>query len=199
MPGTATRKRLRLFVWLNKPFAVTLVGGALVFLISTFVQDRYWMSQQVFLANQTLAKQRLDAAISTQEEMAKAVGRLIAANALLVGAHESQLEKKQYGEVIDQHNLLQREWDLNEETLELHMKVYFQTPEIQQAWLHVRELLGDLDDKLTELQRFTPSKPSDKQTEQIEQCRKAIGTTEESLAALAQLMSAHIETLARRH
>ena len=186
-------------MWLNKPFSVTLVGGLLVLLISTSVQNRYWKSQQLFLADQTLAKQRLDAAISTQEEMARVVGRLIAANALLVGAHESQLEKKQYTEVIDQHNLLQREWDLNEETLELHMKVYFRTPKIQQAWLRVNELLGDLDDKLTELEKFKPSKPSEKQDEQIKQCRQTIDDTENSLAGLAQLMSEYIETLAGKH
>jgi hypothetical protein len=196
---TVAKKRVRLFVWLNKPLPVTLVGGILVLLISTFVQERYWKSQQVFLADQTLAKQRLDAAVSTQEEMAKVVGRLIAANALLVGAHESQLAKKQYNEVIDQHNLLQREWDLSEETLQLHMTVYFQTPEIQKAWLDVRELLGQLDDELSDLEEFTPDKPSEKQTEQIKQCRTTIDETEKGLAMLAQLMSAYIETLARRH
>jgi hypothetical protein len=186
-------------VWLNKPLPVTVVGGVLVLLISTSVQERYWKSQQLFLADQTLAKQRLDAAISTQEEMAKAVGRLLAANAVLVGAHEAQLERKQYAEVIDQHNLLQREWDLNKKTLDLHMKVNFQTPEIENAWLGVETILGDLDDKLTGLEQFKPDRPSKKQTEQIEQCRAAIGEAEKSLANLAQLMSASIETVARRH
>ena len=199
MPSPAARRGLRLFVWLNKPFPVTLLGGILVLLISTFVQDRYWITQQEFLADQALAKQRLDASMSTQEEMARTVGRLIAANALLVGAHESQLDKKQYIEVIDQHNLLQREWDLNEETLELHMKVYFQTPEIQKAWLDLKELLGKLDDDLTELQTFTPSKPSNRQDEMIKQCRSTIDETEARLAALAQLMSSHIGEIVRRH
>jgi hypothetical protein len=198
MASSAARRRLRLFVCLNKPFPVTVVGGVFVLLVSTRVQDRYWKSQQEFLADQTLAKQRLDAATSTQEELAKAVGRLIAANALLVGAHESQLEKKQYKEAVDEHNLLQREWDLGEETLELHMKAHFSTPDVQKEWTHVKELLGTLDDDLTDLQGFTPSKPSAKQDQAIKQCRAAIDETERGVATLAELMTAHIETLARK-
>jgi hypothetical protein len=189
-------KRRGLFGLLNQPLPVTLLGGVLVLMISTFVQDRYWMSQQTFLANQTLTRHRLDIAISTQEEVAKAVGKIISAGALIIGSHENQLGKLQHNAVLDTNNLLQNEWDQNEELLKLHIQMYFQSSGIQSSWLDVRERLGALDDEITELEKFSTGDPSDRHAKQITQSRKAVEDAEDSLGKLLRLMVEHIEALA---
>ena len=170
---------------LNQPVVVTVIGGLIVFLITSYIQNFYWRSQQKFLRLQ----QRTEVAEGVVEELGKKVGELRAASASLIGAHEQQYEKKQLNEVIDRYNAAQKNWDESEGVLNLRIEIYFaESSQTNEASTRLSKSLDALDDDISELLRYPTANPGNAHMQSIKKCRDAIAGVDEALDGLQSLM-----------
>ncbi len=170
---------------LNQPVMVTVIGGLIVFLITSYIQNFYWRSQQKFLRLQ----QRTEVAEGVVEELAKKVGELRAASASLVGAHEQRYERKQLNEVIDRYDTAQKDWDESEGVLNLRIEIYFaEDSRTNDASARLSKSLDALDDDVSELLRYTTADPGDAHKQSIKKCRDAIDDVDGALGSLQSQM-----------
>lgn len=181
--------------FLNRPFSVAVLSGIFVLVVSTKLQDRYWLAQQQFLAKQATINKRLEATSSTEEDMVRAVGRFLTAKAVIVGAHENRLSKREVDAAVDEHNRLREDWDQTSELLKLKMRSDFPTPAVYQKWLMLDAELTVLDEEVNKLSTFEASDPSAKHITERDRCRALISEAESMLASLTLEMNKFAATL----
>jgi hypothetical protein len=178
---------------LNQPFAVTVAGGAIVFLITSYMQQRYWMAQQDYLFKQESMKFRL-AAI---DETIKAVDQLLSAEAAEFTAYESDFDQDQKQEMDRERETARSDWDKESDLRKLKIQLYFPDPGIQNAWQKVDTDLATLDCYMLRL--GTRSVPQGfgceelglaklSQNTLIAKGRPYVNQTEDDLQKLAKLM-----------
>jgi hypothetical protein len=122
---------------------VTVVGGLMVFAISSYVQQKYAKSQQKFLLDQGKRTHKIDAASAAEDEIVRALSKRLTGIANVLGAFRANLASQQYRESIDYYVISKREWDNNQEVLEVKVSIYFPSTEIHKQW---DGLVGELDD-----------------------------------------------------
>jgi hypothetical protein len=181
-----------LFERINQPLAVTVIGGLLVFVISAFIQDRYWIKQQRFSARQVLISKTIDAATASESEIVDRVGKLISSYALIVGAHEHNLSEAELEEDRQKFNRMQLDWDVSEDLLKLKLRLYFASPQVQKEWQKIEDLLATLDEEIAKLFAIPIAERSSKHQKSLEECRSLITKTEAALADLGSSMDASI-------
>ena len=183
-PGRGSMRRS---FWdkLNQPVVVTVLGGLLVFLITSYIQNFYWRSQQKFLRLQ----QKIEVADGVVEGLAKAVGEIRAASASIIGAHEQHYGKKQLDEVIERYNAAERGWDEGESALNLRIQIYFApNRQMDDASQRLSSDLDALDDAVADLLDYSTLDSGAAHKESIRKCRDAISKVDGALEQLQSLM-----------
>jgi len=180
------------FELLNQPFAVTFVGGGLIFLISTCIQDRYWVKQQRYTAQQAYISKRIDAATTAEAEIINGAGKLISAYALLVGAHENQIDDETLELERQAFNKEHREWDDSRDLLNLKMNRYF-LGNAQQHWESLNAQLPNLDQHISILFKMDTRDQSTPHHEKMRECRVLVSKAEDEIYAMGLAMDAAVQ------
>lgn len=136
--GSAVTKWLSM---LNQPFAVTVLGGAIVFLVTSYMQQRYWLAQQGYLFQQESLKFKLTAI----DETMKSVDELLSAYGAEFNAYNLDFPQEQKQEIDNELTTASNDWDKEFDLRKLRIQLYFPDPKIQNAWKQVDDDLGDLD------------------------------------------------------
>ena len=179
---------------LNQPVVVTILGGLLVFLITSYVQELYWRSQQRFLS----LKQRIEVAESVVESLARSVGKVRAASASIVGGYEQHYGKAQLNEAIEQYNTAEKDWDENEGALNLKIQIYFpENKDLDGASQQLSSSLDVLDDTVANLLRHSTVDTGGTSDEGAKKCRDAIAKVDASLERVESLMVKEAGALGR--
>jgi len=169
------------FRYVNQP----LSAGVLIVLASTFIQHRYWVAQQRFLMD----REDVTVMIETEEQVTGAVGKVLSASAIVVGAHERRFQTEQLNQVIDKYAELQLEWDKGEDLIKRRLRAHFFAPNVDHEWSLVLDTLGELDAAIDRLDSFGTADSSEPHRDQIARCRELITKTETALARLTRLMT----------
>jgi hypothetical protein len=194
-PTFRKRRRLvRLFKLLNSPLLVTVAGGLFVFLISSYIQQRYAVSQNAIQVAQSRSVHRIDSASAAEEEIIRAVSKWFAGNANIAGAYRAHVNKVQYRETMDYSIAADREWDNQKQILVIKISIYFPGDEMQRSWRHLVEELDDFDQAVTDIDdRFRGvTKESPRLAEALTVVDKKIRQIEIDLAAFALQLNQRI-------
>jgi hypothetical protein len=135
---------------LNQPFIVTVVGGAMVFLVTGFLQQQYWLSQQRYLIQQENIKSRLAAT----DEIMRSVDELLSGASAEFTAYESNFSDDQKTKIINKLNAANEDWEKESDLRKLRIQLYFPDKQIQDAW-------GQVDNDLEKLDCYTMRLPTD--------------------------------------
>lgn len=187
-PAFRKRRRLvRLFKLLNSPLLVTVAGGLFVFLISSYIQHRYAMSQGAIQAAQSRRVHRIDSASAAEEEIIQSVSKWFTGNANIAGAYRAHVNQAQYRETMDYSIAADREWDNLKPILAIKISIYFPGEETQRRWNHLVEELNDFNQTVTDIdERFNGvTKASPKLAEALTVVDEKIRQIEIDLAAFA--------------
>jgi hypothetical protein len=195
--GSKPRRRRRWLAricrHLNSPLFVTLFGGVLVLLISTFVQDRYWVAQQDYLLRQSRRSHKIDAASTTQEEVIQAMGRRLTGIAVLIAAHEEHFQKKQYEEKRSEYEKSRDDWDNVEEVLKLKVGFYYDA-KVNKSWSDLRTDFLALDTIVMEkLEKWDTESTKAEHLNLTTQARQTLEKVTDGLDQLAGQMNEYIE------
>lgn len=178
---------------LNQPFVVTVIGGAMVFLVTSCVQQQYWIAQQKYLFQQESIRFKLAAV----DETIKSVDQLVSAYSAEFTAYESNFDQDQQAKIDDELDTADKHWDQEFDLRKMRVKVYFPDPEVQKALDQVNDDLATLDCYMMRL--GTKNVPHGFGCEQLRltdlaqkdlivQGRPIIDATQEALQKLARLM-----------
>jgi len=179
---------------LDRPLAIVLIGGFILFVIAWFVQERYWVLQQRTLAQLAILNARVAAAQATEDELVSRVGEYLTAQGRIVDAFEDQLDEQSLREELDTADKLLDDWSVHEESLKLHLMTRFPREDVQRAFSSMLTLLDALADDVDEL-RDPGADSSDDQDEVIDRCREDIEDVENALAGLSQALVGYIDRL----
>jgi hypothetical protein len=178
---------------LNQPFVVTVIGGAMVFLVTSSIQQRYWTAQQKYLFQQESIRFKLAAV----DETIKSVDQLVSAYSAEFTSYDSHFDKGQQRKIDDELEAADKHWDQEFVLRKVRVNVYFPGPEIQKALGQVNEDLGTLDCYMMRLgtKDVPPGFGCEElrlndlsQKDLIAQGRQVIDATQEALQKLARLM-----------
>jgi len=185
-------KIAKLYKRLNSPLSVTVLGGLAVLVISTRVQNQYWVSQQRFLNDQTIHAHKIEATILTEEEIVRAAGKRLTGAAILVGAHEGHFDDDQHDKSIGAYNLSRREWDDLEEVLKLRLSIYYPDEAIQKSWRGLLLNMDNLDKSVIGLDKFSPADKSANHSRATASAREAIRQIEEDLGHFSSQLTRYM-------
>jgi len=162
----------------------------MVLLVSTAVQMQYWTGQQRYLARQTALSKKIDATILTEEDLVRTIGRLLAADTILVQAYVDRLRGTRLRERKNEFDAIQGDWDRAVDVLELRLRLYFPSEAVKKAWQRLKLSLGTLDDDTdTASHASTASDPSELQ-EANESFKDHLSAAEGDLRTLTGEMDA---------
>lgn len=179
-----------LWKYCNQPL---LVG--FIILIGTYSLQQYnWKDQQRFISKELKQREAVAEASSTEEQVAAAVGKRLNACAIVINAHEQGFKPEQVGPTISEYNILQQEWDKNEDTLKVRVdKSFTGNAKIISAWTYLLGRLEDLDTQVIKLSKFTSSDPSKAHEDEIATCKKQRDKIENDFKALLELMTTYTQ------
>jgi hypothetical protein len=140
-----TKRIAKLYKRLNQPLSVTVLGGIIVFLITSFVQQQYAKSQREFEIEQAKRTHRIELASTAENQIIQELSKRFTGIAVVAGAYAGHYGKEQYRENVDYYNDSKREWDREQEVLELKVGVYFPDPGIQKSWNSLVKRLDNFD------------------------------------------------------
>jgi hypothetical protein len=186
-----TKSRIRLYRRLNQPLSVTVLGGIIVFLITSFVQQRYATSQQEFLVEQSRRAHRIESASATEKEIIHALSKRFTGIAVVVGAYAGHYGKEQYRDNVDYYTASKREWDREQEVLELKVSTYFSDQRILKSWEDLVKKLENFDASTVALndQFRGITKDSTKLKEALASADKEIDSLEIDLKAFSHQLN----------
>jgi hypothetical protein len=140
-----TKRIAKIYKRLNQPLSVTVLGGIIVFLITSFVQQQYAKSQQEFQIKQAKRAHRIELASAAENQVIQELSKRFTGIAVVVGAYNEHYSKKQYRDNVDYYNDSKREWDREQEVLELKVSTYFPDSDILKNWNALVKRLDDFD------------------------------------------------------
>jgi len=140
-PEVLVSKGSRLVAALNQPLAVTVISGALLFFITSYIQQRYWLAQQNYLFQQ----QSLQTKLTVVDEYVKSVDELLSAEAAEFTAYESSFKAPQMRGIDDELDAAEKHWDQQSDLQTLKIQVYFPGKPTKDALDQVSSDLAALD------------------------------------------------------
>jgi hypothetical protein len=173
----ASKKRNKPSLFARAPLAVK-VG---LLLLGALVAHVAWLNHHNTIKKEDFQRNRKEQARLVQQDVNKAVGGILTADAVIINAHENSFSLEDENEAAAEFNRLQVEWDRTEDGLEVRLKDSFPQQDVWARWNSIVGELRGLDKKALALHQLSATARSHEHTQRLAQAKQQLATAQKAL------------------